>query len=137
MDNDERVALIAAELIAGHSITGAYNADDQLAADEMNLANIEVDTTTTGPIAASVTDAGEFNALSTADQQAWLTLCSWDVVDFNNGIAVATAQGMWAGVPGDITRPLLLALRTHLVGASTVIGVGSVNLGDIQNARGL
>ena len=137
MTEDERVAIIKIELDAGHPVTTAYNVDDLIAAQEMNLANVEVNTTTTGLAAAAVTDASEFNALSTADQQAWLTLCGWDIVDFNNGIAVATAQGMWAGVPGTITRPLLLALRTKFVGQSTAIGVGNVKIGDIQNARAL
>ena len=137
MDNDERVAAIAVELAAGHSITGAYDADDALAADEMNLANIEVNKNTTPAEAADATDGTEFNSgnLSDAQRQMWISVLGWETINLNAGIGLETATGMWNSGNTETTKAALIATRTHLVGASEVIGVGSVNVGDIQNAR--
>jgi hypothetical protein len=129
--------LLAAELAAGHPITGAYDADDALAAEQGNLANVEVNKLTTPQEAADATDANEFNALPDADQNLWVGILSWDSINLNEGIGLATATGIWAGAAGTITRPALIATRTHLVGRFEELGFGRVRTADITQARSI
>jgi hypothetical protein len=128
---------LKAELDAGHPVTGAYDANDQLAADELNLANIDEDNVTTGFDCQIATDPDEFQAQSIADQQLWSTLCGWDQVDFNNGIARSTAQGMWQGAGGAATRPALVALSKNTVNRTSQINVGRpiITKEQVANAR--
>ena len=115
---------LAAELLAGHPVTGAYDANDQLAADELNLANITVTNIATGKDCDAATDITEFNLLSDAERSQWIQLCGWDTVDMNGGVALATAQGIWAGAAGTITRPALIALQDKLVSRWSQLGFG-------------
>ena len=133
--NANQYADLQLELLAGHPLTGVYSANDQTAADEINAKNIEIDATTTGYICSQVTDAGEFNALSASDQQLWVSFCTWPIVDFSGGMGLATAQGIWAGAAGAITRPALVALSKEMASRATVLNFGFVIIGDIQNGR--
>lgn len=128
---------LRAELDAGHPITGAYNVDDQLAADQINVLDVEVNKITTSEEAADATDATEFNALSADAQSLWVGVLGWDSINLNAGIGLATATGIWAGAAGTITRPALIATTTHFVSRATELSFGTVILGDIQNARAL
>lgn len=129
---------LRAELDAGHPITGAYDVDDQLAADQINVLDIEVDRLTTPEEAANATDADEFNALTDADKSLWVGVLAWSTINLNEGIGLATAQGIWAGAAGTITRPALIATSKHFVSRGTELGFGAnIIIGDIQNARAL
>ena len=95
-----------------------------------------MDNITTGFDCSLITDAAEFNALSIADQQLWLTVCGWDFVDFNNGIALATAQGLWSGAAGTITRPNLVALsKKNVRRALQVVSQATLSVGHVTTAR--
>lgn len=130
---------LKAELDAGHPVTGAYDADDQTAADELNLANIEVEKNTTPQEAADATDADEFNALSEGDKSHWIGVLSWDSINLNAGIGLATAQGIWAGTAGTITRPALIATRTEMVSRTSQLNFGraELNASHVATARAL
>lgn len=56
------------ELLAAHPVTGAYNADDQLAADQLNAINITVQRTTlTSAELFEAIDLTEYAALAIAE----------------------------------------------------------------------
>ena len=129
--------VLKAELDAGHPDTGAYDADSAIAAAQINEPNREVAKLTTPLEASDATDADEFNALSDVDQQKWISVLAWDSINLNAGMGLATATGIWSGAAGTITRPALIATRTHLVGRSTEIELGRVRAGDIEVARAL
>ena len=133
----EQYADLKTELLAGHPISGVYNADDFLAATQINVVDITVNKNTTPQEAADATDAGEFNLLSDADKSLWVSMLSWETINLNAGIGLATAQGIWAGAAGTITRPALIATTTELVSRATELNFGTVIIGDIQNARAL
>ena len=129
--------VLKAELDAGHPDTGAYDADSAIAAAQINEPNREVAKLTTPLEASDATDADEFNALSDVDQQKWISVLAWDSINLNAGMGLATAQGIWSGAAGTITRPALIATRTHLVGRSTELLLGKVRAGDVEYARAL
>ncbi|RLA03863.1 MAG: hypothetical protein DRQ47_04400, partial [Gammaproteobacteria bacterium] len=108
---------LKAELDAGHPVTGAYNADDQAAADELNLENIEVDKLTTPQEAADATNGVEFNSieLTDAQRQMWISVLGWEVINLHAGIGLETAVGMWNQGNTPLTKGGLLATRTELV----------------------
>ena len=127
---------LKAELDAGHPVTGAYDANDQLAADQLNAVNIEEEKLTTSREAQDATDADEFNALAAvADQSLWVNALAWDTMDLNRGIGLATAQGIWAGAAGTITRPALIATRTQPVNRTSQLNFGRTELSDSQVAH--
>ena len=120
--------ILQIELLGAHPITGAYDADDQLATDQLNALNIPIERTATGLECNLATNDDEFNALSAELKSQWLQICGWDVVDFNNGVAKAASQGIWAGAAGTITRPLLVALGTTNVSRTSQLGFGRSEL---------
>jgi len=130
---------LADELLQDHPVTGPYSVDNATAAAELNAANIEVNRTVLGSECADATDADEFNALSDAKQQLWVSLCNWSKIDLNGGIGLATAQGIWAGAAGANTRPALIALRTTFVSRTSQINLGALefNEGHVAYARSL
>ena len=130
-------AILASELLAGHPDTGAYDADSAIASQQINEPNREVERLTTPIEASDATDADEFNALPDVDQQKWISVLAWGSINLNAGMGLATSQGIWAGAAGTITRPALIATRTHLVGRSAELLLGMVRAGDIEYARAL
>lgn len=123
---------LKAELDAGHPVTGAYNADDQLAADELNLANIVVEREVTGLACQEATDSDEFNGLSDGDHQLWATICGWESVNFNLGFAGAVITGMWAGPQGVLTRTNLEVLKNQAVNRTSQLNFGRETLDESQ-----
>ena len=110
---------LKAELDAGHPVTGAYNIDDALAADELNLENIEVDKLTTPLEAMNATDATEFNSLSDAQKSLWASVLSWDEINLNAGVGLATAIGLWNSGTTETTKAALLASRKKNINRAT------------------
>jgi len=119
---------LKAELDAGHPVTGAYDADDQLAADELNLENIEVHKNTTPEEAADATDSVEFNTLTDADQQKWISVLAWTTLNLNEGIGLATASGMWNQGATPNTKAALLASRRDDVSRTSQLNFGRATL---------
>ncbi len=126
------------ELAGNHPETGnPYDADKDLAAAEMNLANIPVEKNTTPAEAAEATDADEFNTLSDADRAIWVGVLGWDTINLNSGIGLATAQGMWDTKP--ITKAALIATRSKLVSRTSQFSWGRAEItGDhVEHARAI
>ena len=131
---------LKAELDAGHPVTGAYNVDDQLAANEINLANIPVNKNTTPQEAADATDGTEFNsvALSEAQRQMWVSVLGWATINLNAGIGLETATGMWNSGSTPTTKAALIATRTELKSQASIINIGYsgvITSDHITNAR--
>jgi len=121
---------LKAELDAGHPVTDAYDADDQAAADQLNLANIEVDKLTTGQEAADATDGNEFNhaSISDAQRQIWIGVLGWDTINLHAGIGLETATGMWNQGNTPNTKAALIATRTEMVSRTSQLGFGKNEL---------
>ena len=119
---------LKAELDASHPVSGAYSANDQLAADQLNALDISVERITPIQEAADATDADEFNALPDLDRNMWVAALAWDQINLNAGIGLATAQGIWSGVGNATTRLSLIATRTELVNRTSQLNFGRATL---------
>nr|NIR92464.1 hypothetical protein [Gammaproteobacteria bacterium]NIW96976.1 hypothetical protein [Phycisphaerae bacterium] len=81
-----------------------------------------------------VTDAVEFDNLTDTQRSEWLSLCAVDQMDPANGTAAAnTATRIFGG--GSTTIDNLQNLRTKTISRAEELGLGPVNIGDVQNAR--
>lgn len=129
---------VKTELDAGHPVTGAYNVDDQLAADEINTLNVVRDME---HIAVALMfdeilrERVEWDSLNTIDQQ-WVR----DILNINETLGVPTLAGTPArtelvNILGSNTKAAIAAIIPETVSQATVIGEGFIIIGDIQNAR--
>jgi len=123
------------ELLAGHPVTGAYNATDQLAADEINAVNVSTNLSIlTGDVIFNATDNAEFAALTDHKRELWVSFCSKDI----NPFATANVNFVtWIFGGGSTTLASLASLRTELQSRSTILGLGGVTAGHIEYARTL
>ncbi len=142
MDNDEKAAILKAELDAGHPVTGAYNADDFIATDECNAVNVVRDRAILS--AAVIFDEilkqkGEWDAVAT-DLDRELVLA---ILDINKDSGISTLSGSPArtqliAILGTVTKAAIAALIPETVSQMTVLGLGdSIKIGSVQNARAL
>ena len=70
------------ELDTGHPETGAYNIDDQLAADELNALNIErIRAEMTGQEIREAADITEYGLLSDIKKDQWLSYTSGSLMN--------------------------------------------------------
>ena len=100
---------LAAELAAGHPVTGAYDADDALAAGELNAVNrTRSRDTVSGSEILNATDDAEFIALTDVEQGKWLDLCGVESIDTASGVAKALEADLYGG--GTTTRTSLAAV---------------------------
>jgi hypothetical protein len=140
--NEERYLAIQAELLLLHETTGAYNADDQLATDEMNEVNVVEDQKFVS--VAIIFDAilnhrveWDAPAISAEDQQ-WVR----DILNVNTLLGVPTLPGTPARTQltatlGPLTQAEIGAAIPHTVSRASQLNLGLVQIGDIQNARAL
>ena len=130
---------LKAELDAGHPVTGAYNVNDQLATDELNAENIEIDKLTTPLEAMNATDAAEFNTLPDPDKALWASVLAWSEINLNAGIGLATAQGMWNTGTTETTKAALLATRKKNINRATELNLQfkTVSVDHVIKARTL
>ena len=137
MTPDQYPAL-KAELDAGHPVSGAYNADDQLAADQINLADVSrIRSNMTGAEILAATDTTEYAALTDAAKAQFLSFTSGnDTIDpAVGGIAQEIIVDIFGG--GSVTVTTLGLLRQETISRATELDFGTVIIGDIQNARAL
>jgi len=135
MTNEERYAVIAAELLTStHPTTLTYNADDVTAQGELNALNVpRIRAVMTGSEIWRVTDHAELETLTDTQRDEWLAFCAIDEQDPELG---GLAQDFVVGIFGaGNTLSALAAAREELVSQGTILGVGNISLGDIQNAR--
>lgn len=131
-------AAIQIELLAGHPISGAYNVDDKLAADQMNVLNIiRVRSNMTGAEFLDAADNTEYGLLSDVKKTQFLSFVSGnETIDPKvGGITREIIKDIF-GV-GSTTVTTLGSISNETVSRATELGFGKVVIGDIQNARAL
>ena len=130
-------AALTAELASSHPVTGAYNADAQLAADELNAVNIDTTRASmTGSEIWAATDPAEYDALTDTAKNQWLAFCAIETHDPAVG---GLAQSFVTSIFGaSTTTNNLSALRTQAVSrvSQLNLGVGTVTKSHVQTARG-
>jgi len=128
------IAILKAELLAGHPSTGNYNADPVLAAAEINLANIDRNRASmTGSEILNAVDAGEWGTRDATQKQT-----VWDVVHLGTinpfGVEATLITTAFSDA-GGATIAALQAARKEKISQATALGLGNVRPGDIQKAR--
>lgn len=125
------------ELDAGHPVTGAYDADLYIATDQINALNIvRIRTSMEGRELLDATDPTEFDSKTDAQKSQWLALCAIENLDPANGkMAASIVQNIFGG--GSTTQTALVAARNETVSRATVLGLGRVAAGHVENARAL
>lgn len=129
------IAALKAELLAGHPVTGTYNADDALAAAELNLANVSRNRTSmTGrEVAAEIVEA-DYAAVTEAQKAQVLALIASDDID-PFGFAVNVIKDIFGTPSATVTA--LAAARMETVSQATAIDLGEVKVGHVQESRRL
>ena len=128
------IPALAAELTAGHPDTGAYNVDDQIAANQLNAVNRSRNIASlSGDGLFSATDTVEFAALTEAKKSNWLAFCGRESVDPFGAANVAFVNWVFGG--GSTTISSLASLRTESVSRAVELGLGFVQPGHVENAR--
>jgi len=131
-------ATLTAELAGSHPVTGAYDADAQTAADELNAVNItQIKANLTGAEIWASTDATEYAAL-TADQKAqWLAFCG--ITDHDpsvGGLAQLFVVDLYGGASATVGN--LGSLRGDNVSRASQLnlGVSVITISHVKAARG-
>jgi predicted TIM-barrel enzyme len=129
------IEVLKAELLAGHPETGAYDADNQIAADQINAVNVERNKTSmTGrEMAANIVDA-EYDILSDTKKSQVLALTGANDIDPFGFVANVLKDVFDIG---SVTITNLQAARVETVSQATVLGLGFVYEGHIEAARAL
>ncbi len=126
--------VLKAELIAGHPVTGAYDADASIAAAQINAVNCteDVESVTGQDIFEAVVPA-EYTALSDAHKTLLGMILSLGTILVNGTNTKTALLDMFGG--GTITRTNLAALQKRDVSRAGELGLGFVYPGHIENAR--
>ncbi len=121
------------ELDSGHPDTGAYNADDALAAVELNTVNRTLNKTSmTSSEVYNAIDVTQWNGLTDPQQQeVWNILHLGEINPF--GFEADRFTTIFGG--GSATLVTLSALRKTDVSRAVEIGLGEVKVGHVQEAR--
>lgn len=124
---------LKAELLTGHPDTGAYDADDAVAAGQLNAVNrTRNKPSLTGSEVLNAVDKTEFNALVAASKQL-----VWDILHLGElnpfGVEADLMTDMFGG--GSTTIAALVVLRVEDVSRAVEIGLGVVKVGHVQMAR--
>ena len=136
--NPSQYAALQTELLASHPITGAYNADDQLAADQINALDItRIKANMTGAEIIEAVDSTEYAALTDPQKANFLSFTSGNetINPQAGGIAQEILVDVFGG--GSVTITTLGLLRQETISRATELDFGFVIIGDIQNARAL
>lgn len=137
MADPVRIQAIRDELDTDTLVRGYSGMTDGDATIDMNTVyRTRVKSSVSGADAFTVTDPTEFDGLTAEERLEWLSLCAIDSVNPSNGTpAAATATRLFGGGSNTVTS--LNAFRDEAVSRAVEIGVGTVNEGDINNARAL
>jgi len=125
--------ILKAELIAGHPVTGAYSADDEIAAGQLNAVNIVRNRTSmTGrEMAAEIVNA-EYDALTEAKKGQILALIASDDID-PFGFAANVVKDVFTVISTTVTN--LAAVRIETVSQAVDKSLGWVRPGNVAEAR--
>lgn len=132
-----QLVILRAELDAGHPGTGAYDANADIAKDQINAENRAVaNDSLSGKEFKDAIDATEFDALTDPQKQLAYTLFNSDSLDASVGsIDRQTAVTLFAGMT--TTLAAISALQTKNISRAAELGLGTVATGDILAARAL
>lgn len=124
---------LKAELLAGHPDTGAYDADDAVAAGELNAVNRTVNKASmTGSEIINALDKTEYLALSDADKDKVWQVCHLGTVN-PFGVEADLFIDIF-GTPSD-SITALQAARVDAVSRAVELGLGLVRAGHVEEAR--
>lgn len=130
------IAALKVELLAGHPDTGAYNADDAIAAGELNAVNrTRTRDTVTGSEILNATDDAEYTGLTAVQKTDWLGLCGVESIDTASGVAKSMEADLFGG--GTTTRTNLAAVRSPPASRAEELGLGFIKVGYVEQARAL
>lgn len=127
---------LKAELLAGHPDTGVYDADDQLAADQLNVVNRTRNRTTVSGRAVKEAfsgQAGEWTAILAEGRSEVLALVSRDDLDPFGVDALMFQQAIGGNAPNALAA--LIAYRVESVSRGVELGFGDLTAANIQTAR--
>ncbi len=128
------LAVLKTELLAGHPDTGAYDADDAVAATELNVVNrTRTRATVEGSEILNATDDEEFTGLAAADKSRWLALCGVDEINTSSGVAKSLEADLFG--ENTTTRTNLVALKSPPASRAIELGLGVVTQGKVWEAR--
>ena len=125
---------LAAELVAGHPETGAYDVDAATASAQINAVNRSRNKTSmTGSEILNNVDASEWGTRS-ADQKQVI----WDIVHLGDinpfGVEATLITAAFDGA-GGVTLAALGAARVESISRATELGLGRVVVGNVIEAR--
>lgn len=125
---------LKAELSAGHPVTGPYDADDAVAAGQLNTENrtVPVKSVTGQQIFEAVVPA-HYNALSADAKQLFGTIVGMGTIPVNGTNTKAALTAMFAGATDTLNA--LAALQTELVSRAVELKLGLVRAGHVEEAR--
>ena len=128
-------AILKAELLEGHPDTGAYEADDAIAAEQLNTVNRSRDKTSmTGSEILNAIDKAEYLALSEADKdRTWKLLHLGTLNPF--GVEAELIANIFGG--GSATVAALKAACKEDISRANERGFGTIYEGHIQQARAM
>lgn len=120
-------------LAVDHPVTGAWSANNETAASELNAVNvIRPRLNMTGrEVSSHVVDA-EYDNLSDAKKAQILALTAHDTLD-PFGFAANVVKDIFSAGSGTLTA--LAAARTETVSQATAEGLGLVRPGNVSEAR--
>ena len=126
---------LAAELTAGHPDTGPYDADDGIAAEQLNTLNR---TRNRGTMSATevlnAADAAELSALSDTALQIFMGLLGMGSLDPFGREAIIVSRLFGSG---SVTVSTLATARVEEVSRAEELGLGVMKAGYVQQARGV
>ncbi len=127
---------IRTELDAGHPVTGEYNANNLLAADQLNAMNIVQNVkTVSGQDLFEAVVPSEYNALTSDQKQLFQMLVGMGTILVNAPNTRGSLLSVFGN--GTATRDNLANLQTETVSQATAKGWGYLYEGHIQAARAL
>ncbi len=135
--NDAQMVLLVAELTTStHPTISSYDADSQLAADELNAENItRIRANMTGAEIWAATDTVEFAALTDAAKSQWLSFCAiTDHVPENNGLMHKYVNYIFGN--NSDTLGVLAVMRNENISQASLLGLGIVTGALVAQARG-
>lgn len=125
---------LKAELLAGHPVTGAYDADDALAAGQLNVVNRTRNRTSmTGKEVKDQIDQVDWDSRTVDQQQTLLSLFARDDLD-PFGIDAHIFQEAMTGALGTSVADLA-SYRVEDVSRAEELGFGVVSAAEVDSAR--
>lgn len=125
---------LASELVVGHPVTGAYDADNQLAADQLNAINRTRNrSTATGKEVKDKIQTVDWDSRTDAQKSTLLSLFARDDLD-PFGIDAHIFQEAMAGAAGTSVADLN-AWRVEDISRATELGFPFVTAADVDAAR--